>query len=136
MREGETRATAAAQRAELNGLVTALEHNADSLSTADSGFLVPDLAQSIHVFPQMLPKIGQLDATTIQELIDAYIVIEQYAETLVLLGGQLTSNLPQDRCMLGMPQTAAAHVITINRTHAERLKKVIARLDSYLKQTS
>ena len=136
IRVADTRATAAALRAELNGLLAALDHNAESLATAESGFLVPDLAQSIYVFPEMLTKIGQLDVTTVNELIDAYIVIEQYAETLVLLGGQPAPNLPRNRCMLAMPKTAAAHVITINRTHAERLKRVIARLDGYLKQTS
>jgi hypothetical protein len=94
LREEDRRALAAALRAELGGIYRTLLENATHLTDkkpeAGTGFMVPDLVHSVQVMPHMLPKIGLLDPETIRKLIDAYVLVAQYCEGLIMLGGELS----------------------------------------------
>jgi len=58
---------------------------------------VPDISHSVQVFPHVLPKIGLLDAEAVRRVVDAYVIIEQYSEGLILLGGTLRQDMPEGR---------------------------------------
>jgi hypothetical protein len=59
--------------------------------------VVPDISQSVRVFPNLIDKLGLLDGDTIEAVIDAYIVIQQFADRLILSGGKLLPGMPGGR---------------------------------------
>jgi len=93
LRAEERRSVGTALRAELAGFKDTLVENSETLSHAqeDHGafFLLPELARSIRIWPHMIPKLGIFDQETIGRVTDAYLVMEQYGERLLLLGGRL-----------------------------------------------
>ena len=95
----ETRAVAAAMRAELASIETTLRENAEGLRrNTPQAFVVPDIAHSVRMFPAFVTKIGLLgDPSLITEVVNAYIVIDQYCENLLMAGGQLGPNIPEHR---------------------------------------
>jgi hypothetical protein len=85
------------------------------------------------VFPELTSKIGLLgDTSLIAELVAAYVVIDQYCETLMMTGGQLGANMPEHRRIVAMPHHRASLVARINGSVAERLSQVILLLDRFL----
>jgi hypothetical protein len=133
LRKEERRATAAALKAELVSMRKVLTENADVLGDTENAFLVPDLAESIRILPAMLPKMGVFDPITVQAVIEAYTVLEQYADRLLLIGGVVTENLPMRKKTLALAKGQARHVKAINHGFAETVTTAIDLLDAYLK---
>ena len=97
--------------------------------TEGDGFVVPDISHSIQVFPHVLPKIGLLDAKAVRSVVDAYVIIEQYSEGLILLGGSLRLDMPEGRRLIYLDANHAASVAEINRKRAEFIDGAIRALD-------
>jgi hypothetical protein len=88
LRREEQRGVATALRAELAGCRRALLTNAQQLKDPQAGtFLMPDLAHSIRIMPEMVSKFGLLDEETIDQVTNAYLAVEQHSEQLLLLYG-------------------------------------------------
>jgi hypothetical protein len=88
LRREEQRGVATALRAELAGCRRALLTNAEKLKDPQAGtFLMPDLAHSIQIMPEMVSKFGLLDEETIDQVTNAYLAVEQHSEQLLLLYG-------------------------------------------------
>jgi len=132
LRKADGRAAAAALQAELSGVRRTLMRNANTLDTPEGDFVAPDLAHSIRVLPSIIPKIGLLDSDTIREVIDIYIIIDQYCEQLILLGGRIVENMPDHRRLVRMPQIRSENVATMNRNMAVLMETAITRLNAYL----
>jgi hypothetical protein len=143
LRKLDARSVAAALRAELSGLNRTLLHDAERLATPPEwGTYTPDLAHSVRVMPHMLPKLGLLDADTIQDVIDAYSLVEQYCELSLSLGARLEENLaPLDGLMLGLqlrqstaellilcPQTPNLANQLANHPNQARLRQTFERI--------
>ena len=135
LRKKEARALALALRAELAGKSRNLLDNAKRLEEqkGESEIQVPDIAQSLRLIPSSTDKLGLLDEDTIVAVLDAYAVMEQNFERLVIMTGGKLIELPGNR-----------HSVTVNPAHFKRLRagnlgvndvieKAIKRLDLYLK---
>ena len=89
---------AVALHTELSSIEHTLLENAKRLTEKPpeegSGFLVPDVMHSSLVFKDMLSKVGLLDPATTRKVINSYILLGQYFEGLILVGG-VAQNLPQ-----------------------------------------
>lgn len=137
LRDIDRVAVASAIYAELSGVHRTLVENAKRLvenrPTAAERFAVPDLAHSVQVFSHMLPKIGLLRADTIRTVMDAYVLIEQYAEGLILLGGTIHPNMPENRRLIFMNAERAMIVTAINEERARAIKEAIDALAPYLR---
>lgn len=129
LRAEERRSIVAALRAELSGFERTLSENAKSLETPHGDFATPDLAQSVQVFPHVLAKIGLLDVDTIRAVIDVYLVLEQYGEQLILLGGTKPDNLPEHRRTVLLMRGHAPKVVSLNRAMSGLIKAAIKQLD-------
>lgn len=133
LREADRKAVASALKAELASIQGTLTGNADRLvsnpPTEGDGFVVPDISHSIQVFPHVLPKIGLLDAKAVRSVVDAYVIIEQYSEGLILLGGSLRLDMPEGRRLIYLDANHAASVAEINRKRAEFIDGAIRALD-------
>jgi hypothetical protein len=120
--EADRKAMVAALRAELMSIHRALEENAERLITHppdhDGGFLTPDVMHQVQVLPHVLPKIGLLDVETIRKVTDAYTLMGQYLEGLVMLGGRVQTNMPEGRRVVYMEGTQAEIVSTYNHNRA------------------
>jgi hypothetical protein len=136
IRQEETQSLAAALSAELSGFVRTLERNAKELKepSKSEGFMTPDLSHSVRVMPQAVDKLGLLDVETIRATIDAYILVEQYCETLLLRGGRLSEHVPEHRRLVYLPKEKANLVIAINESIAAELKKAVTKLDAWRSQ--
>lgn len=140
LRRQDRRAVATALKAELAGLKETLVSNAEGLKDRppQEVFLLPALAHSVRVLPHMLPKVGLLDPETIQSVIAAYVVVEQYFEKLLLLGGRLNERLTSQsgRRLVVLSADHAPQVIAMNTAISEVIEKAIAKLDASLQETA
>jgi hypothetical protein len=130
LREHEKRSVAVALLAELEGIERTLSQHITELREHSSAVLVPDLAQSVRVLSSMLPKIGLLDVRTIRVTIDAYIMIEQYSETLISMGGTLDTALPH-RIRVVLPEHLSGAVADVNENTASYLQEAIDCLRAF-----
>jgi hypothetical protein len=131
----ETRAVAAAIRAELGSVETTLRENASGLrrDPPSEGFVLPDIAHSVRMFPGLVSKIGLLgDPALIGAVVEAYIVIDQYCENLLLAGGQLGGNMPDHRRVVAMPPARSEFVARMNENMAERARNAMHLLDRFI----
>jgi hypothetical protein len=132
LRKKETRGVAAALKAELAGRSSSLLDNAKQLENLQGdSFVVPDIAQSIRVMPDLTSKLGLLDENTIEIVINAYVVIEQYCDRLILDGGKLIG-LPGKRRSVLMDARLAPRVKGANLGVNDAIQKAIEKLDTYL----
>ena len=129
LREADRTAVVAALRAELAGIHRTLIENAkrliDKPPTEHEGFVVPDLSHSVLVFAHVLPKLGLLKSDTIRKIMDAYILVDQYSEGLILLGGRLQTNMPENRRAIYLDARHAETVTAINRHRAQAIQEAI-----------
>jgi hypothetical protein len=130
LRDDDRLALASALHAELLGFHRALIDNAKFLEEkppdSEGGFMVPELAAKI--LPEMLPKIGLLRPDTIRKVMDAYVLMEQYLEGLLLVDGELKSNMPEGRQLVYLPAIRKTFVIEFNRARAKVVKEAIDAL--------
>jgi hypothetical protein len=128
----EKRSVATALHAELAGIDHTLSRNSEALENITRDYyLVPDPAQSVRVFPHMLPKIGVLDPTTIWNTVDAYLMMDQYSESLLVLGGTLSQKVLHRR-LIEMPSNSAKHVVMLNKKTSEAIQRALSTLDGHL----
>jgi hypothetical protein len=132
LRKIEARTLAIALKAELAGLKQSLTENADGLEKKDDDFLVPDMATSVRIMPEMLSKLGLLDPETVQKIITAHRVLERYAEHCLRMGGTMIET-PGTRRQIEMPGDMAARVAKMNRVLVEVIDKALIGLNTYLK---
>jgi DNA-directed RNA polymerase subunit F len=66
-------------------------------------------------------------------VIDAYILIDQYLDRCILLGGKLLENMPDDRQLVYLEARFAEHMVKYNRATADDIKKAMDALIPYLK---
>lgn len=127
IRDQEAKAIRTALKAELSGVYDSLVRNFEMLEqTPPTGdFTVPDPAHSVRVIPVLLPKIGLLDEETIRATLDVYVSLDQYAEGMLLMGGQIMKNNREGRILIAMPGKCVKQVAGTNRNMAEMLKPVI-----------
>jgi hypothetical protein len=137
LRDVDRVALASAIYAELSGVRRTLLENAtrptDHPPAEGEGFAVPDLAHQVQVFSHMLPKIGLLRVDTIRTVMDAYVLIEQYAEGLILLGGKMYPNMPENRRLIYFDTVHAQSIAAINQARAGAIKEAMDALEPYLK---
>jgi hypothetical protein len=134
IRRKEARAIAVALRAELKGRAQSLLDNAERLEggVKSDSFVVPDIAQSIRVMPNVTGKLGLLDEDTIKEVLDAYVVNEQYFDRLILGGGKLMENMSGNRRLVLMRAESAPIVRGGNLGVNDAVQKAIKKLEKYL----
>jgi hypothetical protein len=133
----ETRSLAAALRAELASIHDTLTDNASRLvkepPTQSEAFLLPDLSHSVHVYPEVTGKIGLLgDPAVIKEVIQAYIVVDQYYEHCLVMGAEPRPQMPNNRRVLLMPSKRAPTVAEMNKQIAARVETAMNLLNKYL----
>jgi hypothetical protein len=135
LRDEDRVALASTLYAELTGIhrsfIENAEHLTDKPPSSDGGFVVPE--PSIKLLPEMLSKLGLLRADTIRTVMDAYVLTEQYLEQLILAGGTLQSNMPENRQIVYLDAQPAEFVIEFNRTRAGVVKEAVNALAPYLK---
>ena len=86
------------------------------------------------MFPEFSTKIGLFgDPLLITEVVNAYIVIDQYCENMLMAGGQLGSQMPEHRRVIAMPAHRTGFVADYNeRLAAEQLRPAMSLLDRFL----
>ena len=85
--------------------------------------------------PEMVSKLGLLDRTTIQRVIEAYGLLEEhYGKLLILDGGKVRVDLSAGgRRGVWLPPRQAPNVLKINAVLSEAIQSAIDRLDAYLR---
>jgi hypothetical protein len=93
-------------QSELTGFHRTLTANARELKDVKADFVVPELGQSIRVMPELLSKLGYLNADSIRFVMDAYLIAP--------------------------PKEKAALVVSLNEVTAAEIEKAIEALNTYL----
>ena len=137
LRNIERKSVAVALHAELSSIQKTLLGNAESLTNNPpedgGGFVVPDVIHSTIVLEHMLPRIGLLDPATTRKVLDAHILLGQYFQSLMLVGGTALQNLPEGRRLLSLPSSMASFTIEFNQGRAAVVKEAIDALARYVK---
>jgi len=138
LRRDDARAVATALKAELTNISDALLRNADDVKKKpagpDEGFNVADLSQSVRIMPEMLQKIGLLPVETIQAVLVAYGLLEQYYDYLIMMGGVRDDRM-SDRRAIFVPGKEADHFAKLNRNMNSTVQEAVEKLDAFLKNT-
>jgi hypothetical protein len=132
LREVEARGLAAALRAELGGICAALKLNAEAMEREESTFAGPDLVHLVRIYPEVVQNVQLLDVETIRAVAEAYVMIEQYLQTYLMLGCQMDGTSIPNRRIIMVPAHVAKDAAQVNRHTIEEIEKAIVRLDSYL----
>jgi hypothetical protein len=133
LRKHDAKSLAIAIRAELSAIRITLTRNAKFLKEAtppDEGFLTPDLAHQVRVLPAVLSKITLLEGEVIRSVLDAYAVIEQHTDGLVLMGarrGEVGS-----RRILKTPPGMSGNVIDLNTNLAQQIESAMTLLTTMI----
>jgi hypothetical protein len=135
LREADRTALAQALHAELQGvhrtLVENAQHLTDTPPDTDGGFVVPK--PSVTIFHEMVSKIGLLPIDVIRKVLDAYVLTEQYMDRLILGGGSLRTDMPENRQLVYVPSALTKVVIEYNKATAVDVKKASDALAPYLR---
>jgi hypothetical protein len=138
IREADRIAVASAIYAELQGVHQNFLANAAQLieffpdPKGDGGFWAP--GPIIKIFPQMLSKIGLLDAETIRKVMKAYAITEQYLDDLIIYsGGAPADDRNSDRRRVYMKAEHADGVVKMNTIKAGVVKEAMEAVAAYLK---
>jgi hypothetical protein len=133
IRNHEGRSVAAALRAELRREGRSLVDNAKVLEEqkGDGKLIIPDIAQSIRVLSNVIDKLGLLDEETIEAVIDAHIVIEQYFGTLILHGGEALDYGGARRSVM-IPSGMSSRLRGMNLGVNDIIQKAIEKLSKHL----
>jgi hypothetical protein len=132
LRSDDARSVASALFAELGSIREALLHNVKNLEDTTSGYAGPDIAHMVHIFPEVVSKLGVLDGTTIRNVVEAYAVIEQHMQMCMMLGAVHHDKIPGRR-MVVIPAASVSKISDVNRHTAKDLDKAIGRLAKYVK---
>jgi hypothetical protein len=148
LRKEEQRGVATALRAELAGCRQVLLTHAEKMNKdrQSDPFVMPDLAHLIRIMPEMVSKFGLLDGDTIEKVTNAYLVLEQHREELLLLyearpldpdrtsarEKQPAGAAGSSRRLLSFSADKAPQVIELNNRHAETIQEAIDRLERVL----
>lgn len=133
LRRTEARSISAALSAEFNSILDTINQNNEQIRSGNGlDFVVPDLSHSVRVAPHALDKIVLLDMETIKEVIECYIIIEQYCENLLMLGAKLDSQSVPNRRMIYVPGAKGDALIQMHQSIAERLNRAIYKVSKYL----
>jgi hypothetical protein len=131
---------ATALNAELASIHKTLSENARSLTDnppdPKGGFLVPDVAHSVQVLPHVLSKIGLLDPVPVRKVMDAYILVNQYFDSILMLGGDMQKDTSRDRRIAIVPPDRTKYVIGLNTSNAEMIAEALASLQPHLKKAT
>ena len=135
IRAEERRGVAAALRAELSGIVKIIEGNVTALREnppeADEGFLASDLAQFVRVMPQVLPKIGLLDAETIRTTMQAYSMIDELFAKYMILSGSAPNETLKKMGRMYIAGNLTEKIIQMNEVVLSDLQDAIMRLRAF-----
>jgi hypothetical protein len=130
LRAHEARSVAAALQAELSLAEKVFKDNADHLGSTPSGYYMPDPKHSIRVMPDLVSKLGLFESDTIQLVLTSYLMIEQYGQNLVLMGGRVQTHLSSEGRLIHMPEGTAGNVIVMYRNTAREIRRAITALES------
>lgn len=112
-----------------NNMASTLEKKASDTNDSEDSFLVPDISASVRVMPPLLPKFGLLSPEVVRQVIDIYVVIEQFRPTLLLVKGTFDPDSHSKRGHhVQMPNKRAGVVSEIARNAAKRIDAVIETL--------
>jgi hypothetical protein len=98
---------------------------------------MPDMAQSVRIMPDMVPKLGLLDPETIESVITAYSALEGYGELLLAMTVEdfekvkVLKRLSSEGRYVLLPADKAHDLIGQNAVIVKKLQKAIAELDAY-----
>lgn len=95
--------------------------------------MIPDIAHLVRIGPTMLARVGLFDVETIQPVLDAYTLVEQYFQHLIQLGGKQPEQMPSQRRVAMMKTETARYVITMHNKFSEQMARAIAKLDDFLR---
>jgi hypothetical protein len=137
LRREEQRSVATALKAELAGFNRTLLTNSEALKkeTNSPEFLLPDLARSIRIMPQMVSKFGLLDQKTIESVAPAYSALEHYGENLLAIGGHVEDLVTPgtgNRRLVSVPANNAPRVIEMISGVLDLIQKAIAQLNVFV----
>lgn len=130
LRREEARSVIAAIRAELSSIENGFSKKAKLLETdKQSDFFVRDISQAVRLVPELRKQLGLLGEEVVGTVMNAVLLIDEYAERLLFLKGQVTDKLPSGRTMIRIPAAQSKNVVRLNQVTANEISKAIGALD-------
>lgn len=123
---------AAALKADLTSVANSMRENAELAKGTDSDIYVRNPSHSLRVIPHILDKIGLLDLETITSVIGAYTLIDQYMESVLMLGGIPSAHTLSNRLVVLLSGSKNKHLAALNEATVEKIMEAIDSLEPTL----
>jgi len=94
---------------------------------------VHDIGQTVRVFPEITSKLGFFDVATIEAVIDAYIVIDNFGDRVIALGGVWLQHSGDKRRMIRVNGEFGDKIKGGMLGTRDTIEKAIGKLEPYVK---
>ncbi|MGM4909098.1 hypothetical protein [Rhizobium sp. 768_B6_N1_8] len=111
------KAVAAAFAAEISILRDSLANNNKTLQSSGSGsIIVADPSMIMKIFPKLIGEIHLLDAASVKKVSELHAVLDQYVDSLIMLGSKPSPFAQKGRIIVEFPAAKASHLKLLNES--------------------
>ncbi|MGK6317124.1 hypothetical protein [Neorhizobium sp. DT-125] len=125
LRKQEVVGLLTASIAEIENLAENLKRNFTSVGKPNGDVLILDPANQLLILPKITQQLSALPPDAIKAIANSYVVIDQYSDHLIHLGGTPLPDLPKDRIVIQVPHASFDRAKSISNG-------LLVKLDDYL----
>lgn len=138
LRAQEAKALATALKSELTHIAKALREHILYLRdtpSSERGYCAPDLQRSTRIFPHTLDKLSLLDGDTLQAVLGAYTLVDEFkAQIVAIVGTDLAKEIENKGVLVKLPSNMAPQIISASDRVIKIIEVALGYLDEYEKK--
>jgi hypothetical protein len=138
LRAQEAKALATALKSELTHIAKALREHILYLKdqpTSERGYSAPDLQRSTRIFPHTLDKLSLLDGDTLQAVLGAYTLVDEFkAQIVAIVGTDLAKELENKGVIVKLPSNMTPQIVSASDRVIKIIEVALGYLDGYVKK--
>jgi hypothetical protein len=138
LRAQEAKALATALKSELTHIAKALREHILYLRdtpSSERGYCAPDLQRSTRIFPHTLDKLSLLDGDTLQAVLGAYTLVDEFkAQIVAIVGTDLAKELENKGVIVKLPSNMTPQIVSASDRVIKIIEVALGYLDGYVKK--
>ncbi|MBX5272620.1 hypothetical protein HJB99_28830 [Rhizobium sp. NLR17b] len=111
--------------AEIDNVAENLKRNFTTVGRPNGDVLISDPANQLLILPKIAEQLSALPPDAIKAIANSYVVIDQYSDHLVHLGGKPLPDLPKNRVVVQVPHASFDRAKSLSNG-------LLVKLDEYL----
>ncbi|TAT82244.1 hypothetical protein [Rhizobium ruizarguesonis] len=129
----KARAVAAAFSAEISILKESLSTNNETVKEPGTGsLLIADSSMIMKIFPKLIGEVYLLDTLSVKAVSELHAVLDQYVDSLTMLGARPFSLAQKGRIVVNFPAEKSEHLRMLNEGIIRFCDKAQSALEKWL----